>query len=135
MYFIYMICISMLSHFSLLVRNVITHFMCSICVWILWWSWTLCSWEKIVRWMAMKNLTLEDAGTQCSDRMWHWDMRFCINCMKFWTCIFYHFVSYVEPLVHSLEFWMALLWAKDVFNRFYLVTLKWMRPFYLREFV
>ena len=124
LYFIYMICISMLSCFSLLVRNVLTHSLCVVCVWILWWSQTLCSREQMVRWMNMENLMLEDAGTQCFDRMWHWDMGFYINCMKFWTCSFYHFVSHVESLVHSLEFWKALFKARDVFNNFYLVTMK-----------
>jgi len=28
--------------------------------------------------------------------------------MKLWTCSFYHFISHVESLVHSLEFWAAL---------------------------
>ena len=124
-----------LCYFSLLVRNVITHSLCVVCVWILWWSWTLYSWEQMVRWMVMKNFMLEDAGTQCSDRMWHWDMGFCINCMKFWTCSFYHFVSHAESLVHSLESWMTLFWVGDIVNNFYLVIVKWMWPFYPCEFV
>ena len=28
------------------------------------------------RWMTMKNLMLEDTGTQRSDRMWHWGIGF-----------------------------------------------------------
>ena len=63
LYFVYMICISILSHFFLLVRNVITHSLCVVCVWILWWSRTLCSWEKMVRWMVIENLMLEGVGT------------------------------------------------------------------------
>ena len=74
-YFVYMISIPTCCFvFSLLVRNVITHNLCAICVWILWWSQTLCSWEQMIRWITMKNLMLEDMGTQCSDRMWHWDI-------------------------------------------------------------
>ena len=29
--------------------------------------------------------------------------------MKLWTCSFCHFVSHVESLVHSLEFWMTVV--------------------------
>ena len=68
--------------FSLLVRNVITHSPCVICVWILWWSWTWCSGEQMTRWNALKNHVLKDVGTQCSDRMWHWGIGFYINCIK-----------------------------------------------------
>ena len=82
LYFIYMICISMLPRFSLIVMNVITHSLRVVCVWILWWSQTLYSWEQIVRWMTMENLMLEDVGTQSFDRMWHWSICFYINCMK-----------------------------------------------------
>ena len=89
LYFIYMICISMFSCFPILVRNVINHSSCAICVWILWWSRTLCSWEQIVRRMTMENLMLKNAGTQCSDRMSHWDISFYINCMKSWTTLFW----------------------------------------------
>ena len=81
LYFIYMICISMLSCFSLLVRNVITHSLRVVYVWILWWSRTFCSWENMVRWIAMENLMLEYAGTQCFGRMWHCDMSFYIICI------------------------------------------------------
>jgi len=87
LYLIYMKCISMLFRFSLLARNVITHSPYSICVWILWWSWTLCLWEQMIKWMTMKNL--EDARIQCFDRMWHWDINFYINCMKSWTTLFW----------------------------------------------
>jgi len=135
LYFIYMIFISMLSRFSLLVRNVVTHFLCVVCICIMWWSRTLCSWKQMIRWMTIKNLMLKDARTQCSNRIWHWNMGFYIKCMKFWTCNFYHFVLHTEFLVHSLEFWMILFWVRDVFNKFYLITLKWMWLFYLREFV
>ena len=51
--------------------GVITHSLCAICVWILWWFRTLCSWEHITRWMILKNLVLKNAETQCSHRMWH----------------------------------------------------------------
>ena len=80
-YLIYMICIfSCLV--SLLVRNVITHSPCVVRVWILWWSWTLCSGEQMTRWTALRNIVLKDVETQRSDRMWHWGIRFYINCMQ-----------------------------------------------------
>ena len=79
-YLVYMICISSCL-VSLLVRNVITHSPCVACVWILWWSWTLCSGEQMTRWTALRNIVLKDVGTQCSDRMWHWGIRFYINFM------------------------------------------------------
>ena len=45
-YFVYIIFIpTCYLFFSQLVRNVITHSPCVVCVWILWWSRTLCSWE------------------------------------------------------------------------------------------
>ena len=69
-YFVYMICISSYLA-SLLVRNVIIHSLCVVCVWILWWSWTLCSGKPMARWSALRNLVLKDIGIQCSDRMWH----------------------------------------------------------------
>ena len=75
-----------------LFRNVITHSLYIVCVWILWWFRSLSSWEQMIRWMkTLKNLVLEDAETQCSNKMWYWGMNFCINCMKFWTYNFYHF--------------------------------------------
>ena len=92
-YLIYMICISSCL-VSLLVRNVITHSPCVVCVWILWWSWTLYSWEQMIRWMTMKNLMLEDMRTQCFDRMWHWGIGFYINCIKSWTTLFWAKIIY-----------------------------------------
>ena len=74
-YLIYMICISSCL-VSLLVRNVITHSQFAVCVWILWWSWTLCSGEQMIRWMALRILVLKDVKTQRSDRMWHWGIGF-----------------------------------------------------------
>ena len=74
-YLVYMICISSCL-VSLLVRNVITHSPCVVCVWILWWSWTLCSGEQMTRWIALRNHVLKDVGTQRSDRMWHWGIGF-----------------------------------------------------------
>ena len=74
-----------------LFRNVITHSLCVVCFWILWWSRTLSLWEQMVRWMALENLVLEDTETQCYDRTWHWGIILCINCIKFSTCNFYHF--------------------------------------------
>ena len=80
LYLIYMICISSCLN-SLLVRNVITHSLCVVCVWILWWSWTLCSEEQMTRWTALRNIVLKDVGTQRSDKMWHWDISFYVNFM------------------------------------------------------
>ena len=42
---------------------------------------------------------LEDAGTQCSYRIWHCVMGFCINWMKFWICDFYHIVFHGFPTI------------------------------------
>ena len=84
LYLIYMICISTCCFVSLLVRNVITHSPCIVCVWILWWSRT-----QMIRWIMLRNLVLKDVGTQCSNRMWHWNMCFYINCMKSWTTLFW----------------------------------------------
>jgi len=80
-YLVYMIYISSCL-VSLLVRNVITHSLCIVCVWILCWSWTLCSGEQMIRWIVLRNLVLKDVETQHSDRMWHWGIGFYINCMK-----------------------------------------------------
>ena len=74
-YLVYMTCISSCL-VSLLVRNVITHSQFAVCVWILWWSWTLCSGEQMTRWIALRNHVLKDVGTQRSDRMWHWGIGF-----------------------------------------------------------
>ena len=52
-----------------LFRNMITHSMCVVCVWILWWSRTLCLWEQMITWMNLKNLVLKEVETQCSDRI------------------------------------------------------------------
>ena len=79
----YIMCVCYLYMF----RNVITHSLCVVCVWILWWSRTLCSWEQRTRWIALRNLVLEDTRTQYSNRMWHRDMSFCFNCMMFWTWV------------------------------------------------
>ena len=57
-------------------KNVMTHSLCIICIWILWWSRTLCSWEQMTKWMTLKNLVQEDAGTQFYDRMWHCGHKF-----------------------------------------------------------
>ena len=75
--------------FSLLVRNVITHSLCVVCVWILWWSWTLCSGKQMTRWISLRNLVLKDIKTQCSDRMWHEGISCYINCMRSWTTLFW----------------------------------------------
>ena len=74
-YLVYMICISSCL-VSLLVRNVMTHSPCVVCVWILWWSWTLCFGEQMTRWIALRNHVLKDVETQHSDRMWYWGIGF-----------------------------------------------------------
>ena len=105
LYFIYTTCISMLFCLSLLVRNVITHSLRVVYVWILWWSRTFCSWENMVRWIAMENLMLEYAGTQCFGRMWHCDMSFYIICITFWTC---YFNLVINVNVNVLPTWAPL---------------------------
>ena len=111
-YLVYMICISSCL-VSLLVRNVITHSLCVVCVWILWWSWTLCSGEQMNRWMTMKNLMLEDTGTQRSDRMWHWGVGFyrrpCLSRSEFIIYLekFYDDVRKVN--VSLLPYWKACI--------------------------
>ena len=67
-YFIYIICIFNCL-VSLLARNVITHSLCVV-------VFGSCDDLELVfegadeyRWMTMKNLMLEDTGTQRSDRM------------------------------------------------------------------
>jgi len=111
LYFIYMTCISMLFCFSLLVRNVITHSLHVVCVWMQWWSRTFCSWEQMIRWIAMENLMLEYAGTQCFGRMWHCDMSFYIICITFWTCYF-NFVINVN--VNVLPTWAPLYLSNKI---------------------
>jgi len=69
-------------------RNVMTHSVCVVCVWILWWSWTMGSWEQMARWITLRNLVLEDAETQCSNRMWHWSKGFCFHFILFQTSYF-----------------------------------------------
>ena len=93
----------MLFYFSLLVRNVITHSLCVVCVWILWWSWTLCSGEQMTRWSALRNLMLKDVGTQCSDRMWQCGISFYIIAFT-WSCYFSKLVLsiYFKSLIFFL---------------------------------
>ena len=111
-YLIYMICISSCLVF-LLVRNVITHFPCVVCVWILWWSWTLCSGEQMTRWIALRNHVLKDVETQRSDRMWHWGIGFyrrpCLSRSEFTIYLekFYDDVKKVN--VSLLPFWKACI--------------------------
>jgi len=76
-----------------LLKNVMTHSSCVACVWILWWSWTLYSWEQMTRWIVLRNFVLKDARTQCFDRMWHWGMSFYFNSRMFRTCYFILFYS------------------------------------------
>ena len=52
-------------------RNVMTHSICVVYVWILWWSQTLYLWEKMTKWIVLRNLLLKDAETQWFDRIWH----------------------------------------------------------------
>ena len=94
-YLVYMICISSCL-VSLLVRNVITHSPCVVCVWILWWSWTLCSGEQMIRWIALRNIMLKDVETQRSDRMWQWDISFYISCMMLVYFILFHWFNKIS---------------------------------------
>jgi len=103
----------MLSCFSLLVKNVITHYPCVVCVWILWWSWALCSWKQMTRWIALRNHVLKDVGTQNSDRMWHWDISFYINYIIFWTTFFW------------AEMILLFIWTSSI-----MMLEKWMWAFY-----
>ena len=111
-YLVYMICISSCL-VSLLVRNVITHSPCVVCVRILWWSWTLYSGEHMTRWIALRNHVLKDIGTQRSDRMWHWDIGFyrwpCLSRCEFNIYLekFYDDVKKVN--VSLLPFWKACI--------------------------
>ena len=57
---------------------VITHSLYAICVWIMWWSRILCSWEQMTRWTTLKNLVPENVGTQRSDKMCHWGWVFIL---------------------------------------------------------
>ena len=52
----------------------------------------------MARWMAMENLMLEDAGTQCSDRMWYSSISFYINCMKL-NKLFDRFQAFIGSVV------------------------------------
>jgi len=99
----------MLFYFSLLVRNVITHSLCVVCVWILWWSWTLCSGEQMARWSALRNLVLKDVGTQCSDKMWQWDISFilitwCESILFYLTDLTKYFCKFWLPYFESNMF-------------------------------
>ena len=78
--YLYYICVFIYLY---LFTNVITHSLCFVCVWILSGSQSLCSWEQITRWITLKNLVLGDVRTQCSNRMWHWSMSLCFNCIMF----------------------------------------------------
>ena len=66
-YLIYITCIFNCL-VSLLARNVITHSLCVV-VFGSCDDLELVSGRAENRWMTMKNLMLEDTGTQCSDRM------------------------------------------------------------------
>ena len=111
-------------------RNVITHTLCVICVWILWWSQTLCLWEQMTRWMTLKNLVLDEVVTQCSDRMWHWRWIFILIA---WC---YFILFYLTDLTKkNLKILTALFWIEYVFNKSCLVIVKWMWTFYPHEFV
>ena len=57
---------------------VMTHSLCVVCVWILWWSRTLCSWEQMVRWIVMEDLVREDLGKHALWYMWHRGLGHCI---------------------------------------------------------
>ena len=87
-YFNYVLFICFVNFFC-----VITYSLCAICVWILWWSQTLCSWEQMTRWMTLKNVVQEAVGTQCFDRMWHWGWVFYFNCIMLFYFILLHWFN------------------------------------------
>ena len=87
----------------ILFRNVITHSSCVVYVLdLVMISNLVFVGEEMVRWIALRNLVLEDAWTQCSDIMWHWDMSFRFNCMMFRTYYFTLFYSAVSDSILSL---------------------------------
>ena len=96
-------------------KNVITHSRCAICVWILWWIRTLCSWKQMNRWMTMKNPMLEDTRTQCSDRMWHWGWIFILIA---W-CYFIFFTSLIQQNI------FCKLWRPCFEPNMFLISLIW----------
>ena len=65
----------------------------------------------MIRWMTLKNLMLEDAGTQCFDKMWYWDMGFYINCMKFWTTLFWAEIILLFIWTSSILMLEKWMWA------------------------
>ena len=48
------------------------------------------------------NPVLEDVETQCSDRMSHWGMSSCFNCMMFQTCQF--ILLYFTKMLNLISF-------------------------------
>ena len=64
-----------------LFENVITHSLCVVCVWIPWWSRTLCSWENMTRWIALKNPVL---GMPGHDALIGCDIEACVSTLIAW---------------------------------------------------
>ena len=108
-------CVCVCAHtfvYLYLFRNVITHSLWAICVWILWWSRNLCLWEKMVRWMTLKNLVLEDAVTEHSDVALGPEFLYYLHNVL-------NMLLYVVSLLNLFSFcktnWIALFWTRDVF--------------------
>ena len=110
-YFDYILFICFVNFFC-----VITYSLCAICVWILWWSQTLCSWEQMTRWMTLKNLVLGDVRTQCSDRMWHWGWVFYFNCIMLFYFILLHWFN---------KTFFCKLWQSCFEPNMFLISLIW----------
>ena len=105
-------------------------FLCNCLCVCVWWFRTLCSWEQMAKLMNLKNLVLENARTQCSDRMWHWNMGFYIICIMFWTCYFMLFLC---------KNWTIMFLFRNVFillfDKFLTWWLTWMWTFYPHELI
>ena len=98
-----------------LFRNVITYSLCIVCVWILWWFWTLCLWEHMIEWMTLKNFMLDKTRTQWCDGMWNWNMSLYIICIISWTCYFMLFCCLTCFLFGKIK-WTTFFWTSDTFN-------------------
>ena len=99
----------MLFCFSLLVRNLITHSLCVFCVWIMWWSRTLCSWEHMTRWIVLRNLMLKtlwhNVLIRCDIGTW----TFILNACCFEPKVFLtNFICNSELKVNLLPTWTLL---------------------------
>ena len=116
-------------------RNVITHFLCIVCVWILWWSQTLCSWEQMTRWIALSNLVLEDVRAQFSNKMWYWDIGFYIIYFKEPRAGLLYVISLLNFLLQKKKIDNLVLGQRffiPLFDKFLIWWLMWMWTCYPR---